>query len=116
MSPRRRLRPSNDEPDADEWARTLPDSYLLCRDMGHIWRPYTARIVEGGRGYERTMRCSRCRTERQQMLSASGVVLSGHYSYQDGYKAPSSVGFLSHDARSGLRLESTLRLISKDGD
>ena len=108
--------PPPDDPDADEWARSLPDSYLLCRDMGHVWRPYTARISPEGGGYERTLRCSRCRTTREQRLSMGGVVLSGHYTYGEGYLAPKSVGFLSHDARSGLRLESTLRLISKDNE
>lgn len=106
---------STDEPSADEWAQTLPDRFILCRDMGHIWRPFTARLGPGNT-YERTLRCSRCKTERQQTLSSGGVVLSGHYTYEPGYRAPSSVGFLSRDARSTLRLESTLRLLSKEGD
>lgn len=102
------------EPSADEWAHDLPDRYLLCRDMGHVWRPYTARLVPGG--YERTLRCSRCHTTRDQSISSGGIVLSGHYTYEPGYRAPASVGFLSKDARSTLRLESTLRLISKEGE
>lgn len=105
-----------DERSLEEWTHGLPNSYLLCRDMGHLWRPFTARIAEGGGGYERTMRCTRCRTTRSQVLSMSGHVLSGGYTYQDGYLAPKNTGRFDTVNRDGLRLESTLRLLSKEED
>lgn len=98
------------------WSETLPDKYLLCRDLGHTWRPYTARIDDEGTGYIRVMRCARCKTEREQALDRRGLVQSGGYHYPDGYQAPAGTGRLAADGRGALRLESTLRLIQKNGE
>lgn len=85
----------------------------MCRDLGHQWRPATARWDAEERCYERSMRCGRCRTVREQTLSAYGEVLAGHYEYVDGYAAPPGVGRLSGMARAGLRLESVTRAIGR---
>ena len=95
-----------------EWVLDLNDQQLLCRDIGHTWRPFRAYLTEYG--YERILRCPRCRTERAQSLSPRGHVLEGHYSYPDGYLAPKGVGRMDSDARDLLRLESIGRLIAKE--
>jgi len=64
--------------------------------------------------YERTMRCGRCHTERDQVLSRSGEILAGHYTYPEGYTVPAGTGFLSSGARGSLRIESVTRLIAHD--
>jgi hypothetical protein len=94
----------------DEWVQDLPERYLLCRDIGHNWRPLTARITDA-HTYTRTMRCTRCHTERHQDLSIYGAILSSGYTYPDGYLAPPNSGRMTSDRRDGLRLESVQRLI-----
>jgi hypothetical protein len=47
------------DPDAVAlWSEHLSDNYVMCRDMRHTWRPYTAKPIDGG--YERVLRCARC--------------------------------------------------------
>jgi len=96
------------------WSSDLPDSFLMCRDMGHTWRPFTARFSADENAYDRTLRCGRCKTERQQVIGMDGTILSGVYLYPDGYLSPAGSGRITGDGRGALRLESTLRLISKD--
>ena len=96
------------------WAHQLVDEFLLCRDIGHLWRPFTARYDQQHNAYDRTLRCARCTTERRQSLSLSGEVLSGSYVYAEGYVAPAGQGRLSGNARGALRIESVLRLIGRD--
>lgn len=94
----------------DRWAEDLPDDFLMCRDLGHVWRSYTARLT-GESTYERTMQCERCDTLRHQECSASGAVLGNSYSYESGYLAPRNSGRLTSADRDGLRLSSLMRVI-----
>lgn len=96
----------------DAWTDSLDDRYLLCRDIGHTWRPFRAGLEESS--YWRVMRCARCKTERSQTLSMSGEIVSGHYDYPDGYLTPKGFGPLYGHHRAHLRLESVLRLIGKE--
>jgi hypothetical protein len=102
------------ESDVARWSAALPEDFLLCRDLGHTWRPASARWVPEVSAYERTMRCGRCRAEREQTLSAGGLILSGHYRYESGYTTPPGSGMLGSEGRGALRLESIARLIGKD--
>lgn len=97
-----------------EWAHTLTSSALTCRDYGHAWRPLTARVEAEG-VYVRAQRCSRCRTEREQTLTLSGLILGGRYIYPDGYLAPRGMGRLTSEDRGFLRVESVTRLMDKGG-
>lgn len=90
------------------FATHLPENYLLCREMGHNWRPYAASWE--GDHYERVIRCSRCKTERVQALSSTGSVLSSHYVYVDGYQHQ-GLGRISGTGRDRLRLESMIRTV-----
>ena len=96
------------------WSRGLSEDFILCRDLGHLWRPLSARWSEDDRAYARTMRCGRCSTERHQLLSPAGHVLSGTYDYTEGYSAPKGQGRLGTEGRDSIRLESVLRLLGKD--
>lgn len=97
-----------------DWSSDLPDSYILCRDMGHTWRPFRAVYNSEYNCYDRTLRCGRCKTERSQSISTDGLILSGTYDYPDGYQAPAGTGRIDGNGRGALRLESTLRVIGKD--
>ena len=97
-----------------KWSHELPDEFLLCRDIGHLWRPFTARFLAQRNVYERTLRCARCTTERRQTVSLSGDIASGGYVYAEGYVAPAGQGRLTGRARGALRLESIHRLIGED--
>ena len=102
-----------DPEEVGAFAENLPDRYLHCRELGHLWRPFTAAWDEGARAYERVLRCSRCRTERHQTLSAYGAVVTNAYHYPDGYQ---HVGFgrITGDGRDRLRLESLTRAIGSE--
>ena len=100
--------------DIESWKQGLPEEFLSCRDYGHLWRPFRAHYVPDEHAYQRVMRCGRCRAEREQVLSASGSILSGTYHYEPGYEAPAGVGRMGTEARDSLRLESTLRLLASD--
>lgn len=98
----------------EAWVEALPDSFMLCRDMGHTWRPFRAFWDETLKGYIRIIRCGRCKTERRQLISSTGEVLRGYYQYNEGYQVPKGVGRFGVEGRAYLRLESTLRIIGKD--
>src|SRR5262245_10436346 len=101
------------EPDeVRDFAHGLSESALQCRELGHLWRPYTASFSTHEGVYHRSLRCSRCRTERVQVLSDKGTVLSNGYVYPDGY-LHAGMGRIAGDARDVLRLESLQRSVNK---
>ena len=95
------------------WGSNLPDEFLLCRDIGHTWRPFRA-TINGDSTYSRVMRCGRCSAEREQTLSHFGAILAGHYKYAEGYLAPKGSSYVSSGQRDSLRLESITRLLGRD--
>lgn len=113
--PLSRLEDGSADPQAvAHWSQGLPDAFLLCRDMGHTWRPYTAKFSKEMNSYDRVLRCGRCKTDRAQTIGMDGTILTGHYAYEDGYLSPHGSGRINGAGRGALRLESTLRLISRD--
>lgn len=101
-----------DPGDVREFAGTLPEKFLHCREMNHNWRPYTVGGHPDG-GYERVLRCTRCRTRRVQHLTASGAVISSKYIYPDGYESK-GLGRIVGEGRDALRLESIKRVYVED--
>lgn len=97
------------------WSAELSDAYIQCRDMGHRWAPYTAKFDEVMNAYRRVLRCSRCKAKRAQHIGLSGLILGGTYDYPPGYQTPKGTGRIDGNGRGALRLESTLRLITKKG-
>lgn len=96
--------------DVQAFAAELPASFLQCRELGHLWRPYRAGLHPDG-GYERVLRCGRCRTRREQSLSVMGMVLTNKYVYPDGYQTEHGLGRIVGEGRGMLRLESIKRVL-----
>jgi hypothetical protein len=110
---RKRGRPSGeaDPLDVASFAAGLRKTHLLCRELGHNWLPFTVRLADGG-GYDRVLRCSRCRTERWQLLTAFGGIVSNQYKYPEGYTNQGH-GRIVGEGRDMLRLESVTRLLGE---
>jgi len=98
--------------DVKAFAQELSTAFLLCRELQHNWKPFSAFWDEDHHCYVRSIRCVRCRTRKIQRLSSSGAVLTSHYEYADGYLAE-HIGRIIGEARDSLRLESVTR--SLDG-
>lgn len=97
------------EGDVEDFAATLSDAYLQCRELGHNWRPHTAGRYKDG-GFRRTLRCPRCRTKKHQELSSRGQIMgSTHYTHPDGYLTH-GMGRIVGEGRDILRLASIMRL------
>jgi hypothetical protein len=96
--------------DVGAFAEGLSDAYLMCREMGHLWKPFSAWWNAEERCYSRTLRCTRCKTDREQLLSSQGAIVSSHYDYPDGYQRE-GLGRISGLGRDRLRLETMTRLI-----
>lgn len=95
---------------------TLPERFLECRDLGHSWRPWTARAF-GGRlgGFESVLRCSDCGTLRTRTLSRTGAVMSSHYTYPDGYLV-AGLGRLTGTDRDAVRLASIRHMLAHESE
>ena len=107
----RHLRPVEDTAPiaADVFASRLSDKALHCRELGHTWRPLAASWDAEARAFDRRLRCSSCRTERRQVLTATGHVVSNGYVYPAGYLATHVEGMTG--ARDLFRLEAVLRTL-----
>lgn len=95
------------------FAQGLSDRQLHCRELGHNWRPLAATYDRAARVYDRSLRCSSCRTVRRQVLTRTGEVLSNAYVYPKGYLANNvdehpGVGAM----RATFRLEAVHRFLS----
>lgn len=93
-----------------EFAESLSDEFLECREMNHIWKAWTGQYVEGG--ILRILRCQRCKCERHQEISLSGTILSSHYKHPEGY-LHKGMGRIVGDGRDALRVESLTRFMTK---
>src|SRR5262245_5266885 len=84
------------------FASQLPENFLLCREMGHNWRPWAAQWNPDEQCFDRTLRCTRCKCKRNQSLSNSGAVVASNYEYPDGYEHK-GFGRISGEGRDRLR-------------
>jgi hypothetical protein len=93
------------------WAQQIGDNELHCRDLGHNWQPNTASENARKHLLTQSLRCPRCTTIRNRVVSAySGEVLRTNYIYPQTYLAPRGVGW-SADVRGTLRVASIRRVI-----
>ena len=99
--------------EVESFAAGLDQSHLLCRELGHLWSPWTAGLTDGG-GYVRILRCPRCLTERHQVLDGRAHVVSNVYRYPDGYQHK-GLGRIVGEGRDMLRLESITRTLDNSG-
>lgn len=99
-----------DQGEVTEWAKSLPERFLHCREMNHNWKPFQVGSHKDG-GYERTLRCVRCKTKKIQHLDTHGMLIgSGRYEWPEGYKAE-GIGRIVGEGRGALRIESILRIV-----
>lgn len=109
----RRLRSSSDADvsEVEQFAHGLSMNYLQCRELGHNWRPHTARWVQDQGCYERVLRCVRCQTLRIQLLDQYGAIISSSYKHAEGY-LHKGMGRIVGESRDIVRLESLTRFLS----
>lgn len=95
--------------DVRAFAEGLPAAYLECRDLMHNWLPFDIGRHRDG-GYERTLRCSRCKCRKTQHLSVDGMLIGGgRMQYPDGYLSEDGLGRLDGAARGAMRSVSVQR-------
>lgn len=92
----------------------MADSHLLCRDFGHMWKPFQARRIPQRQQWEERLRCERCATVRVRLLSNTGAQLGSAYLYPDGYTMH-GYGRLSGTDRDAVRLASLQTVMQLDG-
>lgn len=96
----------------EEHLQSLPTKFLECRDMRHSWRVHHQFSPVNSTGssvkfLERTLRCTRCHTERQDVLSARTFDrVSTSYVYPQGYTIK---GNKSGNRGQSIRREAYLR-------
>ena len=101
-----------DPDDVQEFAESLPERFLYCREMGHNWKPFSAGRYKDG-GFERVLRCTRCRCRRIQSISSRGLIVASSYEHPDGYLLK-GLGHIVGEGRGLLRLESIKRINPTD--
>lgn len=97
--------------DVRSFAAALPERFLYCREMGHRWQPLSAGHYQDG-GFERVLKCSRCRCKRFQTIDSRGIIIKSHYEHPAGYLTE-GIGHIVGEGRGMLRLESINRLVPK---
>lgn len=90
----------------------LTEGYLACRELGHQWQPFTATYDETARVIDRRLRCRRCKTQRSQLITMAGHVISNHYKYAEGYQAKNVEKGVRY-SRDLFRLEAVTRFLEK---
>lgn len=100
--------PSEEIP-VEDFAHGLSSARLRCRELGHYWKPLTATWDREARCFDRSLRCTGCRTIRHQTLTESGHVVANRYTYPEGYLAK---GVAKHGgSRDAFRAESLRRFV-----
>lgn len=96
---------------AEDFAGGLSNAFLQCRELGHVWRPWTVDYNRQERSFFRQLRCSSCKTIRKQLLNHHGHVISNSYDYSDGYLSRHlQPGTYSRDV---FRVEALTRWVEK---
>jgi len=91
-----------------ELAEGMSDKFLQCRELTHNWLPFNVGRHRDG-GYERTLRCSRCRTRKIQHLDINGMLIgSPRYEHAEGYLVE-GMGRITSEGRGMLRVVSIAR-------
>jgi hypothetical protein len=94
----------------DSFAASLPTSFLACRELGHVWRPFTVSWDADAHAYDRQLKCSRCKTTRKQLLDSHGHVLTNNYKHAPNYLAK-GVEVIRGGGRDVFRLEAVTRFL-----
>lgn len=89
---------------------SMDPTTVLCRDIRHNYKPWTARWIPQDRQYESALKCSNCGTVRIRRISERGALLASSYEYADGYLVK-GLGRLEENDRNAIRLRSLLGMI-----
>lgn len=101
--------------DVREFAESLPEKFLQCRELTHNWMPFNVGRHRDG-GYERTLRCSRCKTRKIQHLTTDGMLVgTARYGHPEGYLTE-GLGRIDSNGRGMLRVVSMQRSMTKGGE
>lgn len=93
----------------------MAEDYLLCRELRHQWDGYTARYMpEDKRRIERTLKCKRCKAEKDQEISArdGSILWTSSVRYPEGYLF-TGVGRLTSETMGVVRLASVTNQLFK---
>ena len=113
---------SSDVVSVETFAAGLNNRVLACRELHHLWVPWTVEVIHAGSGrhrslrvggYVRTMKCRQCTTLRRQILDSHGGIVSNSYRYADGYLASNVESGVSRDV---FRLEALTRFIEQNAN
>jgi len=88
----------------------MPETFLRCRDLGHTWLQYRVKRIRGG--FERSLFCRSCKTNKHMFISPKGEILASNYVYNDGYQIQ-GMGRIQAEGKSVLRLESLDRVLAE---
>jgi hypothetical protein len=97
----------------EEHVAAMAIEHIQCRDFGHSWRPFSARIVPAMHMIREELRCARCTTIRVRDLGMRGQLLASSYDYVDGYTRQ-GMGRLTGTDRDLIRLASVQHLLKVD--
>lgn len=86
----------------------MPETFLRCRDLGHTWLQYRVKRIRGG--FERSLFCRSCKTNKHMFISPKGEILASNYVYNDGYQIQ-GLGRIQAEGKSVLRLEALDRIM-----
>lgn len=83
----------------------LSGNFLICRTFNHAWSiSHRGRLAESGL-WEFILRCRSCRTERTDIVTAKGHLVSRSYAYRAGYQFRKGVHFSRDEFREHLLTE-----------
>jgi hypothetical protein len=67
----------------------VPEQFLWCRDVMHSWDAYDFKVnrnkVTRRNEMNQVLRCARCGTLKNRIMTTSGELLRNSYTYPDGY-------------------------------
>lgn len=67
-------------------AKSIDTENLQCRTFGHAWQPVvTTRNTDATTRWEVLLRCSRCQTERMDLVDSQGRLAGRAYRYSERY-------------------------------
>lgn len=88
----------------------MPETFLRCRDLGHTWLQYRVKRIRGG--FERSLFCRSCKTNKHMFISPKGEILASNYVYNDGYQIQ-GMGRIQAEGKAVMRLEALDRVLAE---
>lgn len=93
--------------------RSMETEFLECRTIGHAWRPvvsYSNRDTELNYRWEVLLRCSRCNTERADLVDSQGRLAGRAYRYREGYR---TIPYKDYGGRAAFTQQARVALFTR---